>query len=134
MGNGAGDMARTEPALRRVTQPGGRVRAAWKLPRRGPPERDRVSGYFKFSERGTTLATEAKAGVTTFMVMAYILLREPEHPATAGHQCPGGSAATALVAGVMTIAMGIIANAPIALAAGLGINGAVAFGLVLTSA
>ena len=42
------------------------------------------------------------------------------------------AAATALVAGVMTIAMGVVANTPLALAAGLGINGAVAFGLVLT--
>ena len=45
---------------------------------------------------------------------------------------PAASAATALIAGLLTLAMGIVANTPIAMAAGLGINGAVAFGLVLT--
>ena len=94
---------------------------------------DGIAAYFKFSERGTTLATEVRAGITTFMVMAYILLVNPSILAAAGISVPAASAATALVAGVMTIAMGVVANVPIALAAGLGINGAVAFGLVLTS-
>ncbi len=91
-----------------------------------------IASYFKFAERGTNLATEAKAGLTTFMVMAYILLVNPSILAAAGISVPAAAAATALIAGVLTLAMGIIANAPIALAAGLGINGAVAFGLVLT--
>jgi AGZA family xanthine/uracil permease-like MFS transporter len=103
---------------------------------------DGIASYFKFAERGTTLATEVKAGVTTFMVMAYILLVNPSilsnmfgAPGSpeANAFIPAAAAATALVAGLMTIAMGVFANAPIALAAGLGINGAVAFGLVLTS-
>ena len=92
-----------------------------------------IADYFKFAERGTTLATEAKAGVTTFMVMAYILFVNPLILSNAGISVPAAAAATALVAGVMTIAMGVVANVPIALAAGLGINGAVAFGLVLTN-
>ena len=92
-----------------------------------------IASYFKFSERGTNIATEVKAGVTTFMVMGYILFVNPLILSSAGISVPAASAATALVAGVMTIAMGIVANAPIALAAGLGINGAVAFGLVLTN-
>jgi AGZA family xanthine/uracil permease-like MFS transporter len=91
-----------------------------------------IASYFKFSERGTNLATEVRAGITTFMVMAYILLVNPSILAAAGISVPAASAATALIAGVMTLAMGIVANAPIALAAGLGINGVVAFGLVLT--
>jgi AGZA family xanthine/uracil permease-like MFS transporter len=91
-----------------------------------------IASYFKFAERNTTLATEAKAGLTTFMVMAYILLVNPAILAAAGISVPAASAATALVAGVMTIIMGVVANVPIALAAGLGINGALAFGLVLT--
>jgi AGZA family xanthine/uracil permease-like MFS transporter len=103
---------------------------------------DSIATYFKFAERGTTLATEVKAGLTTFMVMAYILLVNPSilsnmvglpGSAEVNAFIPAAAAATALIAGVMTIAMGVIANAPIALAAGLGINGAVAFGLVLTS-
>ena len=92
-----------------------------------------IADYFKFAERGTNLATEVKAGVTTFMVMAYILFVNPLILSNAGISVPAAAAATALVAGVMTIAMGVVANVPIALAAGLGINGAVAFGLVLTN-
>jgi AGZA family xanthine/uracil permease-like MFS transporter len=92
-----------------------------------------IASYFKFSERETTLAREVKAGVTTFMVMAYILFVNPLILSNAGISIPAAAAATALVAGVMTIAMGVFANVPLALAAGLGINGAVAFGLVLTN-
>jgi adenine/guanine/hypoxanthine permease len=102
---------------------------------------DGIASYFKFAERGTNIATETKAGVTTFMVMAYILFLNPailsnmfgapgSPEATAF--IPAAAAATALVAGLVTLAMGVFANAPIALAAGLGINGAVAFVLVLT--
>ncbi len=100
---------------------------------RPAPSGNAIADYFKFEERGTNLATEIKAGVTTFMVMGYILFVNPLILANAGISVPAAAAATALVAGVMTIAMGVFANAPIALAAGLGINGAVAFGLVLTS-
>ncbi|MEA2535827.1 MAG: adenine/guanine/hypoxanthine permease [Chloroflexota bacterium] len=92
---------------------------------------DAIASYFKFSERGTNLATEVKAGVTTFMVMAYIIVVNPLILSAAGIPVVAAAAATALVAGVMTILMGVVANVPLALAAGLGINGALAFGLVL---
>ena len=101
-----------------------------------------IAEFFKFAERGTDLATEAKAGLTTFMVMAYILLVNPSilanmfgAPGSPEAQAfiPAAAAATALVAGLLTIAMGVFANVPIALAAGLGINSLVAFGLVLTN-
>ena len=96
-----------------------------------------LDGFFKLTERGTTVGTELKAGLATFMVMSYILFLNPlilsnmfgEEEAAAF--IPAAAAATALVAGVLTIAMGLVSNYPIALAAGLGINGAVAFGLVL---
>ena len=100
---------------------------------RPAPSGNAIADYFKFVERGTNLATEIRAGVTTFMVMGYILFVNPLILSSAGIAVPAAAAATALVAGVMSIAMGVFANAPIALAAGLGINGAVAFGLVLTS-
>lgn len=89
-----------------------------------------MESFFKFSERGTTLGTEVRAGVTTFMVMVYIvalngiIIAEP-----LGLDPVAVAAATALVAGVMTIAMGVFTNFPFALAAGLGLNAAVAFGL-----
>jgi len=97
-----------------------------------------IASYFKFAERGTTLGTEAKAGLATFMVMVYIVAVNPGILSAA---VPPGTdvtafivaaaAATALVAGVMSILMGVFANFPIALVAGLGINGVVAFGLAL---
>ena len=91
---------------------------------------DGIASYFKFGERGTTLGTEVRAGITTFMVMVYIvalngiIIAEP-----LGLDPVAVAAGTALVAGVMTIAMGVVTNYPFALAAGLGLNAAVAFGL-----
>ncbi len=96
---------------------------------------DSIAAYFKFGERSTDLLTEARAGLTTFMVMVYIVF------VNAGilgdgfglaADDPGRialSAGTALIAGVMTIAMGVVGNYPFALAAGLGINAIVAFSL-----
>jgi AGZA family xanthine/uracil permease-like MFS transporter len=92
---------------------------------------DGIASYFKFAERGTNLGTEVRAGVTTFMVMAYIIFLNPDILSAAGLDKVSGAAATALVAGIMTILMGIIGNYPLALAAGLGINAVVAFTLVL---
>jgi AGZA family xanthine/uracil permease-like MFS transporter len=89
-----------------------------------------LAGYFRFAERGTDLVTEARAGVTTFMVMAYILFLNGNIIAgPLGLDPVAVSAGTALVAGIMTIAMGVVANYPFALAAGLGINAIVAFSL-----
>jgi AGZA family xanthine/uracil permease-like MFS transporter len=88
---------------------------------------DGIAQYFKFAERGTDIATEAKAGLTTFLVMAYIIFVNPSILAAAGVPVPAAAAATALVAGVLTISMGVVGNVPIAMAAGLGINGIVAF-------
>ncbi|MEO8638396.1 MAG: NCS2 family permease [Chloroflexota bacterium] len=95
---------------------------------------DGIASYFKFNERGTDLGTEVRAGLTTFMVMAYILFVNGAI-LTAGFGDNSTwtlatiAAGTALVAGVATIAMGIIGNYPFALAAGLGINAIVAFTL-----
>ena len=94
-----------------------------------------MEDFFKFKERGTDLATEARAGLTTFMVMAYILfVNGAILTAGFGTSDPHWNlatiaAGTALVAGVMTIAMGVVGNYPFALAAGLGINAIVAFSL-----
>jgi AGZA family xanthine/uracil permease-like MFS transporter len=105
---------------------------------RRPAQGGGLADYFKLAERGTDVRTEVKAGVTTFMVMAYILFLNPNilsnmftDPAQAEAFKAPAAAATALVAGVLSIAMGVVANVPIALAAGLGINALVAFALVL---
>ena len=89
-----------------------------------------LAGYFRFAERGTDLITETRAGITTFMVMAYILFLNGNIIAKPlGLDPVAVSAGTALVAGIMTIAMGVVSNYPFALAAGLGINAIVAFSL-----
>jgi AGZA family xanthine/uracil permease-like MFS transporter len=100
-----------------------------------PPAQERraskiVESYFRFGERGVTLGTEIRAGITTFLVMAYILAVNPSILGAGLKLDPVSVAsATALVAGIMTIAMGVIGNYPFALAAGLGINAIVAFTL-----
>jgi AGZA family xanthine/uracil permease-like MFS transporter len=92
-----------------------------------------IANYFKFAERGTNMATEIRGGLTTFMVMVYIVFVNAGILGAGFGLDPAGivavSAATALIAGVMTIAMGVVGNYPFALAAGLGINAVVAFGL-----
>ncbi|MGD2100747.1 MAG: NCS2 family permease [Acidimicrobiia bacterium] len=91
-----------------------------------------LDSYFKLTERGTSVGTEVRAGVTTFLVMAYIIFVNPSIIAEPlGFDAGAVAAGTALVAGLLTILMGVVANYPIAMAAGLGINAAVAFGLVL---
>ena len=86
---------------------------------------------FHVRERGSTLGTEVVAGLTTFMTMAYILFVNPNILGAAGMPEQAVAAATALAAGVATLAMGLFANYPFALASGMGLNAAVAFGLVL---
>jgi AGZA family xanthine/uracil permease-like MFS transporter len=91
-----------------------------------------LASFFKFHERGTSVGTEIRAGVTTFLVMVYIVALNPAIIAgPMGLDPVGVAAGTALVAGIMTLAMGLLTNYPFALAAGLGINAVVAFGLVL---
>ncbi|HET7181817.1 MAG TPA: NCS2 family permease [Candidatus Limnocylindrales bacterium] len=92
-----------------------------------------IASYFKFAERGTTLAQEARGGLTTFMVMVYIVFVNASILGAGFKLDVAGmaavSAGTALIAGIMTIAMGAWTNYPFALAAGLGINAIVAFSL-----
>ena len=92
--------------------------------------------HFKITERGSTVRTEIIAGLVTFATMAYILFVNPsvlgalKDSTGVQLQFPALLTVTALAAAVATIAMGIFANVPFALAAGLGINAFVAFGLV----
>ena len=91
-----------------------------------------LDSYFKLTERGTSVGTEVRAGLTTFLVMAYIIFVNPSILGEAGFDAAAVGAGTALVAGLLSIIMGVVANVPLAMAAGLGLNAAVAFGLVLT--
>src|SRR3990170_5148564 len=94
--------------------------------------------WFKLREHKTTAGTEVVAGLTTFMVMAYIIFVNPTILSFAGIRELAGQgppfaptlAATCLVAGVMTAAMGLAANYPFAIASGMGVNAVVAFQLI----
>lgn len=83
--------------------------------------------FFKLKENGTTVRTEVMAGLTTFMTMAYILAVNPNILSAFGSGATGMDwtavfLATAIAAGVMTIAMGLFVNFPVALAPGMGLN------------
>ena len=91
--------------------------------------------YFKLKDAGTNARTEILAGLTTFVVMSYIIFVNPNILSTPGPNDDGLSiaavtTATCLVAGVMTIVMGIVTNKAYAIAPGLGLNAIVAFTLV----
>ena len=100
-----------------------------------------LDSYFKISERGSSVAQEIRGGLVTFFTMAYIVALNPiilaYTPDANGQFLFGGAqpapamvaATTALVAGVLTILMGSIANYPLALATGLGLNTFVAVGI-----
>jgi len=99
-----------------------------------------LSRYFGFRERSTDLATEIRAGFTTFMVMAYIIFVNPLILGFTGVPGLDGKGlglpfaatltVTCLTAGLLSIAMGLASNYPFALAAGMGLNAVVAFELV----
>jgi AGZA family xanthine/uracil permease-like MFS transporter len=93
---------------------------------------------FKFKENGTTIARDTLAGLTTFMVMAYIIFVNPSILGFSGVPdlqplgLPFAAAltSTCLVAGVMTLIMGLVTNKAYAIAPGMGLNAVVAFQLV----
>jgi AGZA family xanthine/uracil permease-like MFS transporter len=94
--------------------------------------------WFELHRRGATLGGEIRGGLTTFMVMAYIIFVNPAILSFAGvpplqgqgPSFPATQAATCLVAGAMTIAMGLLTNYPLAVASGMGLNAVVAFQLI----
>ena len=100
-----------------------------------------VDRFFRITERGSTVSREIRGGFVTFFTMAYIVVLNPLIIGTVadadGKFLGGGdapdlalvAAGTALVAGVVTILMGVVANFPLALATGLGLNAFVAFSI-----
>jgi AGZA family xanthine/uracil permease-like MFS transporter len=88
---------------------------------------------FMLSARRTTVARELGGALATFLTMAYILFANPGILAAAGVPFESAIAATALAAGICSIAMGVIANVPIALAPGMGLNAVVAFQLTAST-
>ncbi len=87
--------------------------------------------FFKIKERGSSLSDEVIGGLTTFLAMAYIVFVNPGILEAAGIPFTAGLTATCLGAALMTLLMGLIANRPIALASGMGINAVVAYTVCL---
>ena len=85
--------------------------------------------FFKITERGSTVGNEVIGGLTTFLAMAYIIAVNPSMMVVAGMPFEAALTATCVGAAIMTILMGVIANRPIALASGMGINAIVAYTL-----
>jgi AGZA family xanthine/uracil permease-like MFS transporter len=119
-----------------------------------PPKRSSLDRYFAISRRGSTIGAEIRGGLVTFVTMAYIIALNPliigTVPDVNGNLISGApykidgvvsganihaaivmvAAATALIAALMTIFMGVYARFPIALATGLGINALLAASIV----
>src|SRR3954464_5804227 len=103
---------------------------------RPAPTTNVVDRYFKITERGSTVGTEVRGGLVTFFTMSYIIVLNPliidsvQDNGFQGSFLGGGSeqnlaaiaATTALVAGAMTILMGLVANSRWAAATGAGLN------------
>lgn len=96
--------------------------------------------FFKLSERRTSVSREIIGGITTFLAMAYILAVNPSILSGAGipnlaegvlPSWGGVFTATAISAAIATLVMGFLANLPIALAPGLGLNAFFSFSVVL---
>ena len=110
-------------------------------PRADEPQIGALDSYFGITARGSTVGREVRGGIVTFFTMAYIIALNPliigTAPDSTGSLIGGATdvgvaitqvaTATALVAGVMTILMGVIGRFPIGIAAGLGLNALLAF-------
>ena len=87
--------------------------------------------FFKLKERGTDVKTEIMAGITTFMTMAYILAVNPGILSASGMGFGRVFAATAITSAIATLVMGLLANLPFALSAGMGLNAFFAYTVCL---
>lgn len=90
----------------------------------------KLDRFFALTERGTTARTEVLAGMTTFLTMAYIVLVNPAILGSAGMPVASVAAATCFAAAFASILMGFVANTPLALAPGMGLNAYFSFTVV----
>ena len=86
--------------------------------------------YFGLAAQGTSVLTELRAGVATFLTMAYIMFVNPAILQQAGMDHGAVFVATCLAAAAGSLIMGLYANYPIALAPGMGLNAYFAFTVV----
>jgi adenine/guanine/hypoxanthine permease len=100
------------------------------MPGQGARTLSYLERTFHIQERGSTWRTEILAGATTFLTMAYIVFVNPAILSETGMPAPAVAAATCLSAAIGSILMGLIANYPIALAPGMGLNAYFAYTVV----
>ena len=93
-------------------------------------EIEALDNYFGYTEKGSSFETEIRAGVATFLTMAYILVVNPAMLSLAGIPFDDALFATAIAAFVGCMVMGLWANLPFALAPGMGLNAFFVFGVV----
>lgn len=86
---------------------------------------------FRLGDHGTNVKTEVMAGITTFMTMAYILAVNPNVLSQAGMDPSAVLLATCIASFIGTVCMGLMANLPFALSAGMGLNAYLAYTVVL---
>lgn len=90
-----------------------------------------LNSFFKLQEHGTNVRTEIIAGISTFLTMAYIIAVNPGILSNAGMDFGSVFVATCIAAAFGTAIMGLVANYPVALAPGMGLNAFFTFGVVL---
>ncbi len=96
-----------------------------------PSLQARLERYFAFAHHRTTWRTESLAGLTTFITMAYIIFVNPAILHETGMPLASVTIATCLCAGFGSILMGALANYPLALAPGMGLNAYFTYTVVL---
>ncbi|HCP76258.1 MAG TPA: guanine permease, partial [Pusillimonas sp.] len=89
-----------------------------------------LESLFKLREHGTNVRTEILAGVTTFLTMAYIIFVNPQILSTTGMDAGAVFVATCLAAALGSLIMAFLANWPIGMAPGMGLNAFFAFTVV----
>ncbi len=89
-----------------------------------------IERLFGLARHGVSVRTEIRAGCTTFLAMAYIVVVNPAILGAAGMPVAAVAMATCLVAGLSSLMMGLYANVPLALAPGMGLNAYFAFTVV----
>eukprot|EP00290_Baffinella_frigidus_P019879 CAMPEP_0180220428 /NCGR_PEP_ID=MMETSP0987-20121128/19105_1 /TAXON_ID=697907 /ORGANISM="non described non described, Strain CCMP2293" /LENGTH=467 /DNA_ID=CAMNT_0022181315 /DNA_START=60 /DNA_END=1459 /DNA_ORIENTATION=+ len=97
----------------------------------GVTSRDRIDNFFRISERGSTIGTEIRAGLSSFLTLSYMLLVNPQVMGAAGIDPSDVVTATCLSCAIPTIIVGLFGNLPFVMAPGLGLSAYFTYGLVL---
>ena len=91
-----------------------------------------IEKIFQLSKKHSNVKTEIISGLTTFLAMAYILAVNPGMLAATGMSMQAVFVATAVSSGLASILMGVLANYPVALAPGMGVNALFTYTVCLT--